>query len=375
MTWFTAADKPAFTAVSPLAVKALLIQLGWREQACPYTDAWFFVGDGEETPSFILPKATHFEDYPPRLAEIIGIIAPRLKIPANGLLQHLQSATEDVIRFRSHRGDHRGSIDVDGAINLYQGIRNILIATAYSALEPRPAYHFRRDVGQTASLFRFGIPEAGSHVATVTVAPQIAKADIRATADNGSFRPAEMLDAALSGLASAADLAMAQGDIAPFLDGWQSGISANLCQSLAELMEDTVGLTEINVRWSLTRPHPPTATNRRHALDRAWIPMLRDAATGLRESEIRNGETLVGYAIGVYRAEQSGPGEVTFTTQIEGRTRKVVFSVPEPVYGQFITAHSEGLEVTIQGDLSEQKGRFRLENVRLLTNTNTGVPA
>jgi hypothetical protein len=143
----------------------------------------------------------------------------------------------------------------------------------------------------------------------------------------------------------------------------QRGVSANLCEAAASLIERGNGL-DISVTWAYTRLTPEKRRRVIFASPDAGI--LREAARLFRNREPRSDETLEGYIIRLARDEDEQEGFATLRTLIEARQSSVRIALPKQLYEQAAEAHKKQIAISIKGDLVREGQRWRLDNAREL---------
>ena len=199
-----------------------------------------------------------------------------------------------------HRGPEAadGSIPIDEGVSLVAHARDMMVAAACAALEPRAAYPGRKasEVTEYLKRTRMGQTERGSYVVSVIspVAPCLAPAEEGklfedvCVADEPPFERLVTVTLAqgLHAVSVAAERAASTGTFEPFLEAVKSGVSANLCSALVGLATgdgDTSQL-DIDVSWSRARPQD-AQTPSHFSLDRDAVPVIEEAGRLLRAKE------------------------------------------------------------------------------------------
>ena len=104
------------------------------------------------------------------MAELVGILATKENRSQLEVLSDLQTAGSDVIRVRfRHASSNDGSISLDQGEALVENAREMMLAGACAAVQPKPYYLRRRPEEANRFLrgLRMGQTERGSYVLTV----------------------------------------------------------------------------------------------------------------------------------------------------------------------------------------------------------------
>ena len=277
-------DREALIAVSPAALSAYARATGWIKVA-PYGDH-SDVYDAEGLPEIILPRTQRLGDYAQVVSQLIEIFARVAKTDDLALYRDLVTADRDVIRVRAG-GDEgaKGDVSIDAGIGLMCGARDMLLAAACSLEKPRPCYRTNTIRKARAGLrrVRLGQTEQGSFVVTLltpVIPPPLEAAFETSQIDRDPIerRITRRLSNALSATQKATKKTN-DGVLEAFFKTVSDGVSANLCEALATLIEPFPTL-DISIVWARTRPMEAGRETLRFAVDDA--PILREAARSFR---------------------------------------------------------------------------------------------
>lgn len=362
---------------TPSSVSGYLRSVGWESiDAGDAWARWRLVVDGREL-VLTVPLRGHAPDYPRRLAELVDDLRRLEQRPAEQIVRDLRSSGSDVIRLRLGGSSDHGRISVEQGARAFQRTRDLLLAAACAAVDKRPIYARRKPARAVEYLQRtkFGPTEGGSFVLTVesSVPPQL-------TASPGlQAEPApepEPFDRSvcltLAHAATAARRIVDQLSVTSSMDtvvaGVAQGVSSNLCEALAGLLDDTgtSQALEMSFRWASARP--AAGAPRRVVFDNDAAPVLWEMGRTLREqSEIRDFE-LIGpvHKLASGAPEQGGEVVVVSTTEpLQGRKVRVVLA--GSAYQHAARAHAEGLWISCEGELVRQGSTTILLEPRNLT--------
>lgn len=355
----------------PLEVVAYLRSRGWQEtKSFPGRgSAWGLRLPSGEQAEVLVPVSHEIPDACPRLFEVLRTLELVEGRAFFEVWRDLSTARSDLLRVRVTLADAKdGSLPVEAVVGLVQGVRDLLLAAACAAVDPRPVYATRKPAQalQFLEQTRFGQTEHGSFTLTVEspVPPSLGGAAADAEEPFGR-RAFSTLLTALQEATSAAGRATAQQSTEPFREAVRRGVSANLCEataSLARLADPVEGLP-VSVSWAAVRPGP-SAVPTRVVLPVEAGPIFAEAARYFRATSPQPDVELRGLVVRLERAEGSQEGSATLLALVDGQPRKVEVRLGADDYGKAVKAHGGQLSVTCQGELTRRGNLFRLENAR-----------
>ena len=282
-------DAEALKAVSPAALSAYACAAGWRKTGETY-GAHSDVYGARGRPELLVPRTDRLGDYASVVYRLIEIFADAAETDQLSLYRDLVTADRDVIRVRAaESGD--GAVALSEGLDLLRGAHDMMLAAACSLRSPRPRYWAgsNQEASDFVGRIRLGQSEHGSFA--VTLLTPVLPPPMQPTLA-GSERPEDdplerRMTRRLVGALSAARTALertASGVGESFFKVVEHGVSANLCDALAMLVEPFPTL-DVGVTWARTLPRSTAREVVRFA--RADAPILREAARSFRNLEPR----------------------------------------------------------------------------------------
>jgi len=363
-------DPEALRSVTPAALVAYALSEGWTraESFGDHSDVY----QRANSPELILPGTDSRRDYPEVVSSILEILSGEEGRDELQLFRDLAGADRDVIRVRAPEADDDGSVSIDVGVELVLQARDMLLAAACAAKDPRAAYHAGKvkDAGSYMDRVRLGQTEQGSFIVTL-LAPVPPALDL---IDQGAFWPVEAeepfdrkvtrtLAKALEASRRAAESVVRGSGMAAFQQAVGLGVNANLCDALATLIEKGNGL-EVSVTWARTRPTPEKRRIVRFSESEGQI--FREAASRFRTLEPRPDETLNAFVVALDRQQDAPDGKVSLKTFLDGQPVSVRATLPPEMYHRALGAHDAKQNVTVTGDLKRAGQRWVLEHPRNL---------
>lgn len=364
-----------FAAVPPSGVHAYLANRGWKK-----LESYGDKGDVyklDDHPEIIAPASSDLRDYALRVSEIVEILERVENRQSTTIVRDLNVATIDLIRVRAPEAEDDGSMYIDKAVKFIEESRNLLLAAACSATNPKRSYPRPGRMAEASGYMndvRMGQTERGSFVVTLLspVQPSLAPSsnetvsdEVRDNFELEAYEPfsrkvTHRFAEALVATKEAVTLCTRGGDISEFENRVDLGTNANFCSALAGLIDNGDG-ADLSITWALTRKpasrvrHIPTVTFSRN--DAAF---LLEAATLFRSKEDLPDETITGVVTRLARDTTATRGTVTVQATIEGTQQSVKIDVGEEHYEQITKAHHDRDVVVIEGSVERQGQRWTI---------------
>ena len=363
-----ARESIGLSSVTLRSLYAYLASHGWQKIE-PYGESGFVFGLESETLELLVPSEV-LSDYRRRIEEILETLSDVEKRDSLAILRDVSMSEYDLIRVRLPEPAPGGSVPVSDGVSLFQESRNLLLAAACSVSRPQRAYRAGRN--QEASDYmdtvRFGQTEMGSFIASLLspVPPNlVGQADLSTGLPPEPFAR-RVTRKLVSGLRSAKDavtLADHGGDISAFEQNVSQGVSANLCDAIANLLDvENRQSIDLSVSWSLVREPPESRAQ--IVFNRSDISVLKEASRILRDRQERPNERLDGYVYALARGQTQHRGRVTLKAVVDGAMSSVRVDFAPPDYSRIAEAHDQRKVVSLEGDLRRDGQRWVLDNPR-----------
>ena len=359
-------DAGTLKAVTPPALAAYARSEGWTKTEVYGDHADLY--RGEDLPEIVLPRTDLLADYASVVSRLVGIFGEVAGRDELAVYRDLIGADHDVVRVHATGVEDDGSILLDEGVKLVSQAREMLLAAAAcAATAPRPVYRAgaNREAAEYMRQVRLGQTEHGSFVVTLMApVPPMLQPMLDASWPDIDDEPYERqvtrcLVRALGASRDAAERAHS-GDGAPaFQRAVSKGVSANLCDAVAGLIEQSGGL-EVSVNWAGTRPAPKRRTSVLFSESDAGA--FKEAARTFRAKEPRPDVKLFGSVHKLTRAEHEIDGHVTFKLDMDGRIQSVSSVLDRNNYSVAIRAHDARNPIAVTGDLERIEQRWRVVN-------------
>lgn len=379
----TVRDIDTLKSVQPLEFVAYLRANGWQEyEHIPErASVWSLDSGSNGGYEILLPLRRDFRDFANRISEALYTLEVAEQRSQLEILQELGTASADIVRVRINPSDAmNGSIPLDDGVDLFQRAREMMLAAACAAVEPRSQYQTRKPnkAVDYLSKVHVGQTERGSYVVNLLsrVAPNLEAATPSSTENVTTLFPTQPFEAtdpferlvtrtladALEATRVAAEYSAATGTIEYFNEAVAKGVSANLCEAIVGMSESGGGKgLEIGLRWALARPMLDTPSVK-VSFPADTMPLIEEAARIFRKVRTQEGVVVEGYVIRLVKKETDEKGTVTVASFVEDNPRLINVTLDDADYQRAIKAHKYGIRVTLYGNLIKQGGQFVLVN-------------
>jgi hypothetical protein len=366
-------DLDTLRSLKPLELVQYLRAKGWQQDSDLGTKATLWVRTDGRADEIVLPKGRDFRDFDLRMSEVLKTLANTEARSQLDILRDVQTTSADLVRLRAPARDAvDGSLAIETAVSFVESARDLMLAAACAAIDKRSYFATRKAQQATDYMqrVRMGQTERGSFVLTIlSPVPPTLKSEQGALFAVEPSDPYERtvtrtLARSLAAVSAAAETAAAQGDMQPFIEAVQWGVSANLCEAIVRISHVSIdeGI-DVAIAWSPSRM-VAAETPHRIRLQGDAIPLIEEAGRLFRETSPVDDFELQGAVIGLRRPEGASIGRVTVAGFVESQARKVLIDLADPDYSKAIAAHEQQAIVVCTGELVKQGHSYRLQNPR-----------
>ena len=358
-------DVAALKAVSPGALAAYARGQGWAKHEAYGNHGDIYVGNGR--PEIVVPRTELLDDYASVISRLVGIFGDVTEQDELAVYRDLIGADHDVVRVRAMGADDDGSVPIDKGVELVSQAREMLLAAACATRTTQPVYRAgaNREAAEYMKQVRLGQTEHGSFVVTLMApVPPILQFPLDETWADFDEEPFERqvtrrLVRALEASRDAVEKAHSGDGAQAFDQAVAVGVSANLCDAVARLIEPSNKL-EISVNWAKTRPTPERRS--RIFFTESDAGAFKEAARTFRARQPRPDTTLFGSVHKLRRDQDEAEGQVTFKVDVDGKIQSVGAVLDQNTYSTAISAHDARNPVIVNGDLERVGQRWRMTN-------------
>jgi hypothetical protein len=361
-------DAEALRAISPAAVAAFARSEGWEKIAAYGAHADVYSATGR--PEIIIPRTDLLADYPSVISRLISIFSQVSERDELQTYRDLVCSDRDVIRVRAVGADDDGSVSLDAGVKIVENARDMLLAAACAARSRQVIYRpgANREAVDYMRRVKLGQTEHGSFIVTLLapVPPLLPAAQLPLDADWVGLEREPMerqvtigLTEALDASRQAAELALS-GDGDAFDEAVSAGVSVNLCEAVAGLIEESGSELDISISWARTRPM--LEPRRKVIFSQNDASILREAARTFRQRQPRPDVSLYGWVNKLRREQDEADGVVTFKVAVDEKIQSVRATLDQGSYEMAVEAHGAKKPVLVTGDLRRVGERWQLDN-------------
>lgn len=357
-------------ALRPERVRSFLIGGEWiRDSNTSFDEADFFRLPGATGVEVVLPLNSEFGDYPDRLADLVHLVALVEHRPVWSVLNELSAPDGDIFRFRlSSPTSDSGVARLDTGIKIVTNSRKSIYSAACSVYRSQPVYKKEKYKSPDELLKRcmLGQTEVGSFIVTVIIPMPhsvVGREDpylpFDAEEDLGNEPYSRQVSTTLIRGLNVLHQGARSQETKQITAGVASGVSANLCEAMAELKPPDAGSTlDIQVRWSGARRTIPVDYPRTLKFARPDFDVIRRAGRELRsQSEVTQGR-IEGWVTDLHSKPsilEGYRGTIMLWRTDTAKGGKVRVRLGEVDYASACDAHRDGRKVQIFGKLSQDQ--------------------
>lgn len=341
---------------------------GWIEEQRLENGAFWTKRTPEGLLETLVPLNSMVGDFATRVSEVLAVLAAVEDRSQLDILDDLSIQNADVIRPRLLGTGGDGTITLEQGKVLHEKARDMMLAAACAALEPRSLFAQRKPELAMAYVnrARFGLARRGSYIMTI-ISPVLPGRPGEEDLVGGQILAAEpferkamrMLASGLSAVAVAAPEAAATGNYRGMLESAEQGVSAQLCESIVGLHEGSGRQgVEFSFAWSLSRPAPERAIQN-VTIQPDVVPAIAETARLIRNAEPQEDIEVIGT---VQRLQHEGgqQGDVTVfgVADVTGRTVHILLGGAE--HDIAVEAYHHRRPVSCRGRLVKEGRSWRL---------------
>lgn len=360
-------DRKALASLPIVNLRSYLEANGWTEAGqWGSRPAMVFTKEADRRSwEVLLPLRDTVADYAEAMAESIAALAEVEGRSQLVVFHDISGAGADVIRLRSLNGAADKPLSLRQSAGLFKDAYDMLTAAARSVEKPQPIYRGPASSAVTEYLDNVR-PLPGDYQGYALTLHSPVPAEFEDPGDFGDDfhapfprRTTLKLADALTHSTTALAEAVADDTLEPFRQAIVHGVSANLCDSVAELAKRGSGV-EISLSWAGTRRARDSDHYFRFSANSADI--LTEVSKSFRINEPLLNEAVVAYVVGLDREVKEFDGRATLSYVKEGRPLRLRVRFEEPAYNTVIQAFQERRLISLDGDIYRAGNGYELRN-------------
>ena len=321
----------------------------------------------------IVPHQDTVVGYAEGMAEAVAVLATVEERSQLDVFHDLSGEGADVIRVRSANGAAKEPLSLRRSASFLNDAYDMLAAAARSAERTRATYRgpLSADVAEFLDNVR---PLPGYYEGYELTLHSPVPIGLETQMDLGdeflapfprraTLRLAEALEHSSAAIAGVT----ADEPLGAFRQAVPHGVSANLCDAVAELARKGDGV-EIGLSWAGVRPpsarqtRAPTFRFSQHSAD-----ILTEAARSFRRNEPSLDESLIAQVVRLEREPEEFDGRATIIYVVEGRPIRIWVEFEEKNYDIVIRAFQQREPISVDGDIYRIGNSYELRNPRNLS--------
>lgn len=365
-------DRAALSSLSILGLRSYLTSHGWRDEgAFGKRPATIYTKEhGGRSWEVLVPLRDTIADYAESMAASVAVLSDVENRSQLDVFRDLSSTGADAIHIRSANELVKEPSSLRQSAGMYNDAYNMLVSAARAAEKPQAAYrgNISLDVAEYLDSVQ-SLPSYHEGYALTLHSPVPAGIGIQEDLGDGfhtpfSRRATSTLVRALGCTSTAIEEAVVRDTLEPFDEAVSHGVSANLCDSVAEMAKKGWGI-KIDVVWAVVRPsnHPaPHFTFSQNSAD-----ILAEAAKSFRRNKPSYGEQIVAQVVKLEREPQEFDGRAVILSTRDERLVRIRVTFDQSVYDKVIQAFQKQWSISLEGDVHPRGRGYELHNPRNLS--------
>ena len=325
--------------------------------------------NGGRSWEILAPTRDTLADYVSAIAETVAVLAEVEERSQLDVFYDLKAAGADVIRVRSANGLANAPLSLRQSAGMLNDAYRMLEAGARSAEKPRATYRGKlsSDVAEYLDSVR-PLPGYGQGYAVTLHSPVQIELDRQQDMGEEFHTPfprlvTYALARGLGNASAAVERTVVDDTLEPFREAVASGVSANLCDSVAELAKHGSGIA-IEFAWADLRPS--NLPESRFQFSHASADILMEAAKSLRRREPSYDEQIAGLVVRLEREPPEFDGKATIALVWDGRLTRMNVEFEQAAYDEVINAFRDRTQVSLDADIHPAGSGYELRNPRNL---------
>lgn len=362
-------DSAALSSISIVSLRAYLNSREWTDAGVwgerPIT---IFAREHDgRTWEILVPHRDTIAGYAENMAEAVAVLAEVEGRSQLDVFYDLSATSCDVVRLHSLNGVAKEPLSLRRSADLLQGSYGMLGYAARSVDNPRAMYRG----GPNAEVAEYldnvrpipGYAEGYSLTLHSSVPVGIGTQKNLWGNEQIPFarRVTNRLAEALGYAENAVPETIRTDTLDPFIDAKNYGVSANLCDSVAELVKRGKGI-EINLNWAGVRPADIQTARFPFSINSAEV--LDEAAKFLRTNEPSYDEPIRAQVVRLEREPDEFDGRADILTSRDGQLTRITVEFPESSYDMVIEAFQHHRPISLTGDIYKIGNRYELRQPR-----------
>lgn len=363
-------DRKALERLPIVNLRSYLSSHGWTN-AGPWGErpATIYSKDSGGTIwEVLVPTRDTVADYAESMAESISVLAEYEERSQLDVFQDLSASGADVIRLSSSNGLGREPLSLRQSATLLNDAFDLLAAAARAAERPQATYRGKMSSDVADYLDQVHpLPGYEGGFGLTLHSPVPAGFGQQDFGDDYAPPFSRLttikLAQALEFSRNAISKAVTEGSIEPFRQAVDFGVSANLCNSIAELAKQAHGIN-IELAWAEVRP--ANVPDSHFQFSSSSADTLQEVAKSFRFLEPSYDEQVIAQVVRLERDVEEFDGKAVIVSVRDGRPARMNVEFQQSAYDVVINAFRHHASISLDGDVHPVGRNLELRNPRNL---------
>ena len=372
-------DRAALESLSIVSLRSYLDSTGWTNQG-PWGQRPATMYSKElrgRNWEILAPTRDTIADYAEAVAESVAVLAETEERSQLDIFNDLAATGADIIRVRSANGKAHEPLSLQQSASLLNDAYTMVASAARAVEKPQASYRgpVSSDVAEYLDTVR-ALPGYHQGYELTLHSPVPLAFEPQGDFWDGfpapfSRRVAQKLYDALEHSREAISGAISEDALQHFRQAVPFGVSANLCDAVANLAKQGEGV-EIDLVWAPVRP--ANMPEQRFQFTEHSADILNEAARTFRRNEPLVDESVVAQVVALARDPKDFDGRATILYVWDRRPTRLQVTFEESSYEIVIRAFQRREPISLDGDIYRTGSSYELRNPRNLHLPESGEP-
>lgn len=363
--------------ITAASIEKYLILKGWQRDVS-FKNRNLMVFDSAKIKKRIaIPVSESFDDFFPRLSEILNTIAMFEETNVKELTKEILTSYYNILEFRIvSKMSEKGKLPLSYAVDCIEGLKELILYSACAEENPQPVcLRATNSSKNILDKFELGQTERGSFVINIDSKITEEKLQQLSFDECGGIKPfeyrvVERVHTAFEQVNSIVENKMRISEVTEY--AFEKGITANMCEALLKLKpehEDVEVFTTIRYASVITKEAGKKDCIKMSS-NHFWA--INEISKTYRDLTLYKDVVLKGLikSQGRKEYEETTENTINLCTQFDGRYRNIRISLNDNDYRLACNAHRDETEVEVSGELDMSKRSWELTKINYFKTTD-----
>ena len=316
----------------------------------------------------IVPENIHFKKNEETFNQILDNLAVYYKKSISQIIDDYLNSVNDKVKLSiKSKTTQDGNIPLTDGVRLIENTKEMLVSSFLAIKKRKKNFMGPRpdSVNKVINSIQLGQTEEGSFVLNIFV-PKYYYEDedgrlIDSTEESFTRKALNVLENSVVELVTKANEYQTKNDITIFDTAYQSGVSSNLCNAISEISSN--GKHDVNISISYNNGIDKSEDIKSIDIKREFIPLINNVREYYKKDLSEENYIIRGYVTKLHQEPTEEEGEITLTSIIEDKLKKVKMILNPDDYLVAQEAHKNKQLLLCEGTINMKDRQTTLTNI------------